>query len=100
MRIYHEAEKQKESNQRAAWLVEKLEDFFPVIIDCHRDIEEMEDVDPKPLPLFSDMLSEEYLWPADMSEEEEEERWEEGYTDELYVSIWHYSYEVVKEFDV
>lgn len=97
VRIYHDVEKQKENNKTAAWLVEELEKFFALMIECHCDLEELGGDDP--LPLFSDMISEKYLWPAGMDEEEEDEWWEEGYSDELFVSIWHYSYEVVKEFD-
>lgn len=100
VRIYHDAVKKKESNKTAAWLTEQLKEFFDLILECCRDLDDVEIKNEKPLPLFSDMLKEEYLWPEDMDEEEEDERWEEGFSDELLVSFWYYSYEVVKEFDV
>jgi len=103
VRIYHDVEAQKESNKIAAWLTEELEDFFALIIDCYHEIldcyNDVESVKNESLPLFSDMLKEEYLWPEGMSEEEEEARWEEGFPDDLAASFYYYSYQVVKEFD-
>ncbi len=98
VRIYHDAEKQKESNKTAAWLLEELEDFFVLLIGYHDDLDDFESEEP--LPLFSDMLNEEYLWPEDLDEEEQDEWWDKGYADELHTSICYYSYELLKEFDV
>jgi hypothetical protein len=98
VRIYRAAAKRDESGN-ADWLAEELEDLFHLIAQCFHDMME-ETEDEGFLPLFSDMLREEYLWPEDMSEEEEESRWEEdAYDEELFASIYHYSYELVKEFE-
>lgn len=103
VRIYHDVEGQKESDRIAAWLTEKLEAFFALIIDCYHEIidcyQDAEKVKNESLPLFSDMLKEEYLWPEGMSEEEEESWWEKDFSDDLAASFYYYSYEVVKEFD-
>ena len=101
VRIYRVAAKRNESGN-ADWLAEELEDLFDLIATCYHDtMGEMGDMgDDGFLPLFSDMLREEYLWPEDLSEEEEESRWEENaYNEELFASIYHYSYELVKEFE-
>lgn len=102
VRIYHDVEAQKENNKVAAWLAEELEGFFMLVIDCYHEIIEYydaEEIKSESLPLFSDMLKEEYLWPEGMSEEEEESRWEKGFPDNLETSFYYYSYQVVKEFD-
>nr|WP_304956127.1 hypothetical protein [uncultured Acetatifactor sp.] len=97
VRIYREAEK-REGCDDADWLVEELEDLFFLIATCFHDYQEL--AEDEPLPLFADMLREEYLWPEDFSEEEEETLWAEGpYEGDLFASIYHYSYELVKEFD-
>lgn len=103
VRVYHDVENQKKDNKIAAWLIEELDDFFALIIDCYHEIidcyHDVEKVKNESLPLFSDMLKEEYLWPEGMSEEEEEARWEEGFPDDLAASFYYYSYQVVREFD-
>ena len=50
-----------------------------------------------PLLCFSDMLKEEYLWPAEYDEEEDEMRYEEDevFPDDLFYSFYYYSGEVV-----
>ncbi|MDE7326357.1 MAG: hypothetical protein K2N63_08790 [Lachnospiraceae bacterium] len=97
VRIYREAAKQ-EGSDNADWLVGEMEDLFDLICTCYHDVEEdMEEDEPR--PPFSDMLKEEYLWPEDLSEEEEDEYWQQGYDDDLFASIYHYSYELVKEFE-
>ena len=51
----------------------------------------------EPLPLFSDMLKEEYLWSEEYDEEEDEMRYEEDevFPADLFYSFYYYSYEAV-----
>ena len=96
VRIYREAVKKKES-KNAVWLIKELESLFLLIVECYHDMEEMgEDV---PLPLFSDMLKTEYLMPLNISEEEEDRWWDDGYDEDLFASCYYYSYKLVEEFD-
>lgn len=97
VRIYKEAVRLEEKDD-AAWLVEKLEGFFGMIVENYHEVEEMM-AEEKVLPLFSDMLKEEYFLPEGLCEEEEEEWWGNGLPDDVLASIYYYSYEVVKEFD-
>lgn len=50
-----------------------------------------------PLPLFSDMLKEEYLWSEEYDEEEDEMRYEEEevFPDDLFYSFYYYSWQAV-----
>ena len=51
----------------------------------------------EPLPLFSDLLKEEYLWPEEYDEEEDEMRYEEDevFPDDLFYSFYYYSWQAV-----
>ena len=55
----------------------------------------MEHADP--LPLFSDLLKEEYLWSEEYDEEEDEMRYEEDevFPDDLFYSFYYYSWQAV-----
>ena len=50
-----------------------------------------------PLPLFSDLLKEEYLWSEQYDEEEDEMRYEEEdvFPDNLFYSFYYYSWQAV-----
>lgn len=53
----------------------------------------------QPLPLFKDMLMEQYLWSEVYDEEEDEARYEEEegpFSGEQFYSFYHYSMEVLK----
>lgn len=99
VRIYREAVGRQE-NKNAVWLTEKLEELFTFIVICCEDMEKMAEGgdEDEILPLLSDMLKEEYLWPEDLDEDEQEELLENGYQEELFASCYHYSYELVREF--
>ena len=82
-------------NPVANFLAEELLDFFACILQCFHDGDTLEHADP--LPLFADMLREEYLWSEEDKEEDDEMRWaEEGVIpDELFYSFYYYSWQAV-----
>ena len=53
-----------------------------------------------PLPCFSDLLKEEYLWSEEYDEEEDEMRYEEDevFPDDLFYSFYYYSWQAVKAY--
>ena len=59
-RILGKALKESGRNPVAHFLAGELLDFFACILQCFRDGDEMEHAEP--LPQFSDLLREEYLW--------------------------------------
>ena len=54
----------------------------------------------EPLPLFSDLLKEEYLWSEEYDEEEDEMRYEEDevFPDDLFYSFYYDSWQAVKAY--
>lgn len=76
----------------------ELLDFFSCILQCFRDGDEMEHAEP--LPMFSDLLKEEYLWSEEYDEEEDEMRYEEDevFPDDLFYSFYYYSWQAVKAY--
>ena len=68
---------------------------FAVILKMDHDGDEMEHADP--LPLFSNLLREEYLWSEEYDEEEDEMRYEEDevFPDDLFYSFYYYSWQAV-----
>ena len=78
------------------YLAEKLLSLFIVVAEACELPEDMEHEEP--LPSFQDMLKEEYLWPEEYDEEEDEIRYEEGpFPDDLFYSFYYYSYEELKK---
>ena len=79
----------------AHFLAGELLDFFACILQCFRDGDEMEHAEP--LPLFSDLLKEEYLWSEEYDEEEDEMRYEEDevFPADLFYSFYFYSWQAV-----
>ena len=65
----------------------ELLDFFAGILQCFRDGDEMEHAEP--LPQFSDLLREEYLWSEEYDGEADEMRYEE---DEVFPADEFYSF--------
>lgn len=63
--------------------------------ECFRDINELEN--PDPLPFFSDMLKEEYLWSEEYDGDEDEMRYgeDEVFPDDLFYSFYYYSYQAL-----
>jgi len=79
-------------------LAEQLLNFCWTVLECVRDVNKMEHAEA--LPLFSDLLKEEYLWPAEYDEEEDEMRYEEDevFPDDLFYSFYYYSWQAVKAY--
>lgn len=94
-RILEKALAESERNFVAYFLVGELLDFFTCILQCYNDGNEMEHA--APLPLFSDLLKEEYLWSEEYDEEEDEMRYEEEdvFPDNLFYSFYYYSWQAV-----
>ena len=94
-RILEKALAESGRNPAAHFLAGELLDFFACILQCFHDGDEMEHAEP--LPLFSDLLREEYLWSEDYDEEEDEMRYEEDEVfpaDEFY-SFYYYSWQAM-----
>ena len=87
-RILEKALADSGQNPVAHFLAGELLDFFSCILQCFHDGDEMEHAEP--LPLFSDLLKEEYLWSEEYDEEEDEMRYEEDevFPDDLFYSIY------------
>ena len=79
----------------AHFLAGELLDFFACILQCFHGGDEMEHAEA--LPLFSDLLKEEYLWSEEYDEEEDEMRYEEDevFPDDLFYSFYYYSWQAV-----
>lgn len=94
-RILIHALSESEKNPVAQYIARELFDFFDSILQCFHDADKMEHEDP--LPLFSDMLKEEYLWSEKYDEEEDEIRYEEEdvFPDDLFYSFYYYSWQAV-----
>ena len=95
-RILEKALADSGQNPVAHFLAGELLDFFSCILQCFHDGDEMEHAEP--LPLFSDLLKEEYLWSEEYDEEEDEMRYEEDevFPDDLFYSFYYYSWQAVK----
>ena len=94
-RILEKALAESGQNPTAHFLAGELLDFFACILQCFRDGDEMEHAEP--LPRFSDLLKEEYLWSEEYDEEEDEMRYEEDdvFPDDLFYSFYYYSWQAV-----
>ncbi|UTC74719.1 hypothetical protein E4O03_11025 [Treponema sp. OMZ 792] len=94
-RIFIKALNQTEANINADYIVERLLEIFDVIAECCCDGEVLEH--PEPLPLFEDMLKEEYLWSEIYNEEDDLLRYEEEnvFPGNLFYSFYYYSFEVL-----
>ena len=94
-RILAKALAESSRNPTAHFLAGELLDFFACILQCFHDGDEMEHA--APLPCFSDLLKEEYLWSEEYDEEEDEMRYEEDevFPDDLFYSFYYYSWQAV-----
>ena len=94
-RILEKALKESGKNPVAHFLAGELLDFFACILQCFHDGDKMEHAEP--LPLFSDLLKKEYLWPEEYDEEEDEMRYEEDevFPDDLFYSFYYFSWQAV-----
>ena len=96
LRILQQALELNGQNPVAHFIADELLEFFAYILQCFHDGDKMEHAEP--LPLFSDMLKEEYLWSEAYDEEEDEMRYEEDEVfpaDLFYSFYYYYSYEAV-----
>lgn len=98
-RILEKALADSGQNPAAHFLAGELLDFFSCILQCFHDGDEMEHAEA--LPLFSDLLKEEYLWSEEYDEEEDEMRYEEDevFPDDLFYSFYYYSWQAVLAYD-
>ena len=71
------------------YIVENLIALFAEVAECCAMGRDMEHA--KPLPLFEDMIKEEYLWSEEYNEEDGG-----PFSDNLFYSFYYYSYEVLK----
>ena len=94
-RIWEKALAESKQNPTAHFLAGELLEFFACILQCFHDGDEMEHASP--LPCFSDLLKEEYLWSEEYDEEEDEMRYEEDevFPDDLFYSFYYYSWQAV-----
>ena len=92
-RILEKALADSGQNPVAHFLAGELLDFFACILQCFHDGDDMEHAEA--LPLFSDLLKEEYLWSEEYDEEEDEMRYEEDevFPDDLFYSFYYYSWQ-------
>ena len=97
-RILEKALAESGQNPVAHFLAGELLDFFACILQCFHGGDEMEHAEA--LPLFSDLLKEEYLWSEEYDEEEDEMRYEEDevFPDDLFYSFYYYSWQAVKAY--
>lgn len=95
LRIFRKAYEQRETNDIAAILFDELLELFLYIAESICDSFEYHHDDP--LPHFSDMLKEEYLWSEEYDEEADAERYGDDnlFPDDLFYSFYYYSYKVL-----
>ncbi len=94
-RILEKALADSGQNPVTHFLAGELLDFFACILQCFHDGDKMEHADP--LPLFSDLLKEEYLWSEEYDEEDDEMRYEEDevFPPDLFYSFYYYSWQAL-----
>lgn len=94
-RILEKALEESCQNPVAQFLTGELLDFFSCILQCFHDGDKMEHADP--LPLFSDLLKEEYLWSEEYDEVDDEMRYEEDevFPPDLFYSFYYYSWQAL-----
>ena len=95
VRIFRRARAAQADNEIARMIAGRLLEHFRLIAECVRMGEEMEHAEP--LPRFSDLLREEYLWSEVYDEEADELRWEEDdvFPADLFYSFYYYSAQVL-----
>ena len=95
VRIFRCALAAQTDNEIARRIAERLLEHFLLIAECVRMGDSIEHA--APLPHFSDLLREEYLWSEVYDEEEDELRWEDDdvFPAELFYSFYYYSAQVL-----
>ena len=94
-RIFRRALAAQAENETARMIAKRLLEHFLLIAECVHMGDELEHA--APLPRFSDLLREEYLWSEVYDEEEDELRWEDEdvFPAELFYSFYYYSAQVL-----
>ena len=84
-----------DQNPVAYSIANELLDLFALILQCFHDGDTIEHA--APLPCFSDLLDERYLWSEEYSEEDDELRYEEEdvFSAEEFYSFYYYSWMAV-----
>ena len=95
LRIFKEVVEKRETNKLADYLARELLTFFIILAKVIHEVEKMAHSDP--LPHFTDMLKEVYLWSEDYDEAADEMRYEEDevFPDDLFYSFYYYSYQAL-----
>ena len=94
-RIFRRALAVQEQSEIAQIIATRLSELFSLIVECIRAGNAMKHANP--LPHFSDLLREEYLWSEVYDEEADELRYEddEVFPDDLFYSFYYYSDQVL-----
>lgn len=95
VRIFRRACTAQPANEIAQVIVRRLLEHFLLMDECVHMGDEMEHAEP--LPRFSDLLREEYLWSEIYDEEADELRYEddEVFPADLFYSFYYYSAQVL-----
>ena len=89
MRICKKTAAKMQENEMLFYLTGELLNIFDIVAQSCDMAEEFEH--DQPLPDFSDMLKEEYLWPEDCEEDE----MDYDFPDDLFYSFYYYSYQIL-----
>lgn len=95
LRFFKEAVEERGKNKFAAYLVSELLELFVILAKVIHEVEKM--AHSAPLPQFTDMIREVYLWSEDYDEAADELRYEEDevFPDDLFYSFYYYTYQAL-----
>ena len=95
LRVFKEAVEERGKNKFAAYLVSELLELFVILAKVIHEVEKM--AHSAPLPQFTDMIREVYLWSEDYDEAADELRYEEDevFPDDLFYSFYYYTYQAL-----
>ena len=95
LRGFKEAVEERGKNKFAAYLVSELLELFVILAKVIHEVEKM--AHSAPLPQFTDMIREVYLWSEDYDEAADELRYEEDevFPDDLFYSFYYYTYQAL-----
>ena len=95
LRVFKEAVEVRGKNKFAVYLVSELLELFIILAKVIHEVEKM--AHSAPLPQFTDMIREVYLWSEDYDEAADELRYEEDevFPDDLFYSFYYYTYQAL-----
>lgn len=94
LRMLGESADKKSSGENARYRTDRLLEILTGVAEACRPARDIKHAPP--LPHFSDMLGEKYLWPDEYDEDEDMLRYEEGpFPDDLFYSFYHYSHQAL-----